>query len=546
MEIKTLFEYGRVGFFSYCEVTQIILFDSEKKEYWNYFTHISFSKNITDSSKQEWLTDKPKKINKFIKVMIIKQNVSLADIMPVLECAVEKQEWVMGENCAKLDEVFMLEPQYVPETDPTGNTISENTLVPLELSLYGSNFKGNYYVVELFSTKRNLNSVLTDNDKKNIQKEINAVHLGYNLYNLSDRIGNIICKLPIEIIKHELTKLTPERGVAGKFEREKSVDRCINCYLNILSMNDHMLLENRILPFTLSDEHSEYEYEIKPNRYKNMVTVVDQDTGIIYYSSEHDYSFGSNYYSTITPPNYCLQTPLSRSFNVQGAVQKCELAAVSGMGEISIQKEIYEIEQRQNKWKDQRIRESHFFNVFENGDREKAIAIIKSIINDRSLLWDLKEIWLVDPYLSAADILATVVYCNKKGITIKCLTDIGTIDRNKETRMKAETGQDRFTTTKEAFAKCLKDAIPSDSDLKIEFRTVRGVHGKPFHDRYLILKYAINKCRVWSLGISVNAIGTSHHIIQIVESPSAVADIIEKIWLATDNEECLIYSNLYY
>lgn len=136
-----------------------------------------------------------------------------------------------------------------------------------------------------------------------------------------------------------------------------------------------------------------------------------------------------------------------------------------------------------------------------------------------------------------------MVYCCKEGVIIKCLTDIGTINGNRETRVEVDQEQDRFVETKEIYVQCLKDALPEDIDIKLEYRTVRGNCGKPFHDRYLILKYEVNKCRAWSLGISVNALGTSHHIIQIVESPSAVADIVNEIWQGTENEECMNYKN---
>lgn len=73
MEIKTLLEYGAVGYYTNCEVIQIILFNKKNKEYWNYFTHISFSKSCTETSKREWLTEKPKTINSSFQVMISKQ-----------------------------------------------------------------------------------------------------------------------------------------------------------------------------------------------------------------------------------------------------------------------------------------------------------------------------------------------------------------------------------------------------------------------------------------------------------------------------------------
>ena len=110
-------------------------------------------------------------------------------------------------------------------------------------------------------------------------------------------------------------------------------------------------------------------------------------------------------------------------------------------------------------------------------------------------------------------------------------------------RIDVDKGKNKFQESKKALESELSTSIPRQTDLQLEFRTVRGSYGERFHDRYLILKYGINKCRAWSLGISVNALGTSHHIIQIVESPEAIAEVFERIWDDTDNPECLIYSN---
>lgn len=544
MERRKLFDYGTVGYYTNCEVIQIILKDKKNEVYWNYFTHITFSKSYMEITERKWLTEKPKTINSSFQVMISKQIVSATDIISVIDDAVHSQKWILGDDCARLDEVFLIDPRFVPETDPTGSVVSENTLVPLEKSFYGSNFLGNYYILELFSTKKYLNSVLSDLDKERIQKEIKAARLQFDLYSLFDRIGNVFCKLPIEIIKHHSIKLSPERGVAGRFERSKLTDRNIKCYLTISAVNDHMIIKNKIFSFELTDDNPEYEYEIEPNRYNNVVTVIDQDTGVIYYSSEHNYTFGSDYYSTISQPKYVIQPSSYRTISIDGTSHNIETVNLSGIGEVSIEKEIYEIEQRQNVWRDKQIKESNFFKSFENGDEKIAFDTIKSIMNDKNLLWDLKEILMIDPYLSATDILKTVVYCKKQGIVIKCLTDLGTINKNKETRIEVDEESDRFLIAKDFYATCLSNSIPVDTDIKMEYRTVHGNYGKPFHDRYIILKYGINKCRAWSLGISVNSLGKSHHIIQIVETPSAVASIFDEIWKDTDCEECRIYSNI--
>ena len=543
MNINTLLENGVCGYYKNCEVTQIILFDKMEKEYWNYFTHILMSKNYQESSTREWLTDNPKSINSRFQVMISKQIVAVSDVLAVMDNARECQKWVLGEDCARLDEVFEIAPRFVPETDPTGSAVSENTLVPLEKSFYGSNFSGNYYIYELFSSKKYFNSMLSEYDKKKIQKEIKEAKLQFDLCSLSDRIGNVFCKLVCEIICHHPIKLSPERGVEGRFERAELTERDVNCYLNISSVNDHMIVNNEIISFVLNDDNPKYEYKIEPNRYRNIITVVDKNNGTIYYSSEHDYTYGSDYYSAITPPKYGIQTSLSRTIYVDGVEQRIETVNISGMGEISVEKEIYEIEKRQQNWRDKQINDSNFFKSYENGDEKIAYDTIKSILNDKTLLWDLKEIWIIDPYLSASDIINTVVYCKKQNIVIKCLTDIGSINGNKETRIEINEEKQRFEATKEIYANYLKESIPHNTDIKMEYRTVRGNYGKSFHDRYLILRYGINKCRVWSLGISVNSLGKSHHIIQIVETPSAVACVFDEIWKDTDCEECRIYCN---
>lgn len=543
MEIKLLFEDGTVGHYSYCEVTQIILNDKQSKEYWNYFTHITFSNSFQEESEQSWLTDKPISINDRFRVMIIRQVLPAENVIDTVDNAVESQEWMYGDDCAKLDEVFVVDPRFVPETDPTGSTTSENTLVPLELSLYGSNFSGNYYVVELFSSKKFLGSVLTRNDRLKIQDIISSCRLQYDLANLTDRVGNILCKLQTEIVEHKPLKLAPENGISGRFSRVKNIQVEIRCFLNISALCDHTIIENTITPFVLSDENPYYEYSIEPNRHHNRITVIDQRTGAIYYSADRDYSFGSDYYSQIETPQFISTTSENRILNINGKKKTVKTLNLEGLGTIEIEKEIYEFVQRQNVWKDKSKSKSHYFQSFKTGQASEAVAFVLDIINDKSLFWDLEEIWLIDPYLSSEDILKTVVYCSKYKIKIKCLTCLSTINGNRVTQIEVDENKDKFQESKKKYERELSVAFSEQKDLQLEFRTVRGSFGEPFHDRYIILKYGINKYRAWSLGISVNALGTSHHIIQIVESPEAVAEVFERIWDDTDNPECLIYSN---
>lgn len=545
MDLCTFVENGILDGCKYAEIIQIVLLEKESKQCWNYFTHILFVGGIDSAVKRVYLTNGPLSINSSVKVIISKEVLEKEKVLTVLEHAVERQKWEWKEDIAQLDEVFPIDPQFIPETDPTGSKTSDSTLVPLELSLYGSKFKGGYYLCELFSTKNNLSKILSGDDIKRIQKKITDAKLCYNLEKLSDRIGNIVCKIPVSMIKHKLDKFTPERGIAGRFILSDSNKDSISCSLQIVQENDNTIIKSKVENVVLSKDSPVKEYSIEANRYKNTIILSDDKTGIIYYSAIRDYSYGSNYYAMVTPPRYGIQSLLRRTLILDGVKREIELTNIAGVGDIFIKKEIFEMEKRQHKWMTEYEHDHCFFKSFVAGQEKEAIEAVVSICNDKDLFWDLQEIWLVDPYLSANDILKTVVFCGKYGINIKCLTHITTINGNIATRIedKEVGGVGRTNATVMKFREILTNTIPEDSDMKLEFRTASGTTGVSFHDRYLILKYGINKSRVWSLGISVNSLGKSHHILQIVQSPMDVIDTIDTIWGQSSTEACLIYKN---
>lgn len=544
MDFHTLIDCGVLNSCNYAEVVQVILLRKKDNVCLNYFTHVLFSSGFSEEESSVFLTDRPISINSEYKVLITKEKIARDSVLDILQNAAESQTWEWKEDKALLDDVFPMDLQFIPETDPTGSKTSDSTLVPIELALYGSNFSGGYYLCELFSAKTVLAKSLSTDDNRKIQDEINKAKIGFNLESLFDRIGNIVCKIPMDIIRHKPVKLSPERGIAGRFILENSCTEPLECVLQIILESDHTIIETRVEEMVFSEKGEIREYSIDPNRYSNRIILSDKKSGIIYYSAVRDYLFGSNYYAMITPPQFGIQSSLKRIIVIDGQDKEIELTNIVGIGEVSIEKEIFEIEKRQHKWMTEYEYKHHFFRSFVVGQENEAIQTVIDICNDRDLFWDLEEVWLVDPYLSADDILKTVVYCGKYGISIKCLTHIAAINGNRETRTETTTeGESLFETTVSRYNGILKNALGKQMDLKLEYRTVAGMTGISFHDRYLILKCGLNKSRAWSLGISVNSLGKSHHIIQIVQSPMDVIDTIDTIWNQSLREECLIFKN---
>lgn len=537
LELEDLLEYGKIGFYTNCEVTQIILHIKSSGKYWNYFTHIECNERYTQPMKTTWLTSAPKSISPDMQILIGKQIISVEDMLNIWNNAEESQHWSYKTDDALLDKIFWSPPKFIPETDPTGNIDSENTLVPLEEMLYGSNYSGNYYICELFSKKEYFNKILDEKTIKKIQKEIFKVGLRFDIEKLRDRIGNIICKLPIESLSHKTKALTPERGIKGSFMQKFKSKR--QYCLHIFCEDDHVLVSNQVKFFTLTDDLETFEYEIMPNNYKNTIMVLDCISNVIYYMAVRDYTYESNYFGTVRMPQFGFQCMGKRKLLVDKKEISVDLYNIGGIGGTYINSDVFEIEKRRKMCRDNYSDKHNFFVAFQSGEQKKAYKTIIDIINATDLLWDLEEIWLVDPYLSPNDILHTIVFSEKYEIKLKCLTDIRTINSNACTR--ESDGENRFEETKKNYKIQLENAIPEDSDLGLEYRTVYKNYGSSFHDRYLILKYGVNRCRAWSLGISVNSLGKSHHIVQIVNTPSEVFRIIQEIWNEVDNDECLIY-----
>ena len=66
----------------------------------------------------------------------------------------------------------------------------------------------------------------------------------------------------------------------------------------------------------------------------------------------------------------------------------------------------------------------------------------------------------------------------------------------------------------------IRRILGENTDIRLEYRTICGEHGFSFHDRYIVLNFGINKSRVWMMGSSLNSIGKTHSVVQIVETKS--------------------------
>lgn len=64
--IENLIEYGKIGYYRYAKIIQIII--QKNNTFINYFTHIEFSQRFTEKKEERYLTDRRRNtINKNCK-----------------------------------------------------------------------------------------------------------------------------------------------------------------------------------------------------------------------------------------------------------------------------------------------------------------------------------------------------------------------------------------------------------------------------------------------------------------------------------------------
>ena len=534
---------GVIGTYLYCKVDQIVLLDKGSNIAWNYFTHVHFS-NVYNTTAESVLLTPPATLRNGLQLFVSQYYMRKETFMDCVQSALSTGIWGYTDSKItegdKIDGPFPTPAKFIAENDPTGSYYKN--VIPVEKSLYGSNFIGNYYIFEIYAHGDYLKQLLCDKDVKEIQGIIHKCKLNYRLDELSDRIGNVVCKFDIETLR-ATPKLLGAHGMIYTFQLAPEIAHDMNLHLHIEQEHDRLLYEYVDETFCLHPGEI-IEKGVDSNQCKTTLTISDTVSKLILFRAVADRAIYSNYYGQITP-SHIFATPVQqyRQVKANNTEYSVPLSSVKMVGKLSFQIEMADAGERQQKWQDAFFREQKYLLVYNAGQHDEALCNIRSIIN-KQLLWDLNEVRIVDPYLSPSDILNTVALCEKPGIRVCCLTDIHTISHNKDAKaeiLSDDTQDVAFDAIRNSFRKQLEDGLGRETDLRLSFRTVHGNNGSSFHDRYLILKYQLNKTRVWSLGTSVNSVGKSHHIIQIVEAPMLIDNFFDEVWKQTNTDKCKIY-----
>jgi hypothetical protein len=183
-------------------------------------------------------------------------------------------------------------------------------------------------------------------------------------------------------------------------------------------------------------------------------------------------------------------------------------------------------------------------------ERRRALEDLRFLINQ----YGGGGAWLWDPFLSANDILETLFHCRHSNADLRALT------------MGREGPKGNYHGLTKCILRCLRmltirsghhpvqgqnfaaqqraaleNAQCNLRGLRLEYRMKSGQAGWGFHDRFLIFPRGDFRALAWSLGTSVNSLGTQHHILQQVDDGQPVADASVELWEQLNQPEHLIW-----
>lgn len=185
--------------------------------------------------------------------------------------------------------------------------------------------------------------------------------------------------------------------------------------------------------------------------------------------------------------------------------------------------------------------------------RERALDDLRELIRrhgERGV-----DLW--DPFLSANDLLETLFFAPANGAPLRALTDRREAPDTKlsDTSVRQPADEDEESGSvaaavqgcsctkatklpREPYAERQRRILETQGGnlygLNLEFRSRNGPKGWSFHDRFVIFPHASGGPMAWSLGISVNQIGQSHHILQRVGNGALIAGAFNDLWTALD------------
>jgi hypothetical protein len=452
-----------------------------------------------------------------------------------------QKEWFASSQSLSFGDLEYQPPKFV--------TPDSFERIPLN-NVLKNNFWNGSYVAEWFDKDKSYFKPFLDKPEllQELSKEIQK-YCPIALASVSDRLGNLVFQIPVIILMANFYPTQQENNFELKIAwHPKATPRPLR--LNCEMEYDQLI--NGYFSCEIKDEITIVAMNYKDGLSKKVVW--DDENKLILSATRPNSFIRSMAFSMRMIEGE------PRAFKTKG--QETRIIVVHEQKNSSIgssnSKSQNLTQARLYKSEKEQLIETRKFVQYKPNPKEPNKSIGAEALNHiRDLIRQYGEnsIWLWDPYLTADDVINTLLYCPFYGADLKAIT---ALKKHEESNIKI---QRIFSALYILHKHRLYSDIKNDSEiekqrkifnelesnfygLKLEFRARIGNAGWDFHDRFLIFPDTPQGALAWSLGTSVNSLTEKykkHHILQQVDDGQLIYDAFKELWDQLDKPENLLW-----
>ena len=490
-----------IGFFQCIELYEIIGFIKDKQPF-NIFT-IAIAQELSLPLIQDQpITDKLQEIKKQkgLKFGIFKSILSIDDFLKRID-NLSHNHWKNSQGkLLSVGQFHALPVIYVPPSENPKNEF---------LGLLKNNFFSGSHVFEWFDEgKEHVKIFLENHHALEELSEKLQKFLPIKIASHSDRLGNFVLQIPCCSVSFSI----------------KCKDRETNHMISYLAINPSIENEPNLTGVFWREQHGSIidfqKQTLKlgvnhiPFQHINgtgYYTIWDEENQMVCAGGKLRYFLENMTFST------SIEEPQPRVFTIDNQEYQVPICVQASQQHIGHKKDYREwVSNKLIKTERQELKKNLQLTQFKAGMRQEALKLIRELIKK----YGQNGVYLWDPYLSAIDLLETVFFTPYANVSIKAFTGL-----------KIPPNQNNQTSIFDNYLNILEQAVIENGWLNLTFLNADKSLLGDFHDRFLIFPKTVDTpAKAWSLGTSVNSLGTSHHIVQEVADGQIIADIFEEMW----------------
>lgn len=520
-ELARLIQSGVLGFYNCAEVTEIVAFRPDEAPA-NVFTIIVAEERTDDlNTSARFLNSERLRIGglRGWTFGVMQYRIAISALPSLLDACNEQRQWKGSGHPLAVAALTALPTAFVPA----------DSIRPVPLNgVLKNNFWNGSHILEWADTTKTSFAPFFDNTPllQDLSDQVQQ-YVPITLAALSDRLGNIIVQLPVHVLLARFAGIRATAGIAVEMDwHPKATARPVRA--SVESRRDGTVVACGSAPIQAG--HTPLPVTLPRGSFQG---VVWDDAHEVILAAKGESAFINTIGLT---SQISSSEPRVFTIPVDGGTPVPQRIGVMIQG---VTNYVGDRPEKVPPWTDRRIFRDELsalkaqkrFVQYRPDVSGPATARNQALEDIRYLIGQHGEeaAWLWDPYLSGKDILETLFFCPRSGSDLRGLTAAETIDG---------TPRPNFVTSEGAVLEANKGNCHG---LRLEYRAKIGPAGWRFHDRFLIFPRTRQGAKAWSLGKSVNSLGTTHHILQEVSDGELVMHAFLELWDQLTNPEHLVW-----